>query len=153
MPIRKITTLCLVHRHPKILLGMKKRGFGVNKWNGFGGKVAGSEDIEATAKRELLEECGLQARQLEKLGFLSFEYPSADEIVETHIFKVSKFTGVPAESEEMRPRWFATDRIPYDQMWPDDRLWLPLFLAGKNFRGRFVFNPDYQITDHKLTEI
>jgi hypothetical protein len=56
-----------------------------------------------------------------------------------HVFRVDRFSGEPVETEEMRPEWFPVDAIPYDQMWPDDRYWLPLFLAGKKFRTRFLF--------------
>ena len=57
--IKKIlTTLCIIHQHPRVLLGMKKRGFGVGRWNGFGGKVQREETIEDAAKRELREEAG-----------------------------------------------------------------------------------------------
>ena len=31
-------TLCFLLAGERILLGMKKRGLGVGKWNGFGGK-------------------------------------------------------------------------------------------------------------------
>lgn len=34
-----------------VLLGMKKRGFGAGKWNGFGGKVQPGETIEEAARR------------------------------------------------------------------------------------------------------
>jgi hypothetical protein len=33
----------LIHKEGKLLLGMKKRGFGMNKYNGFGGKVEKGE--------------------------------------------------------------------------------------------------------------
>ncbi|CAN0505072.1 unnamed protein product, partial [Ectocarpus sp. 12 AP-2014] len=33
----------------EILLGMKKRGFGEGKWNGFGGKVESGESVEEAA--------------------------------------------------------------------------------------------------------
>lgn len=33
------TTLCLLKRDNKILLAMKKRGFGKGKYNGIGGKI------------------------------------------------------------------------------------------------------------------
>ena len=36
---RKLLTLVFLREGGKVLLGMKKRGFGVGKWNGFGGKV------------------------------------------------------------------------------------------------------------------
>ena len=35
----------------EILLGFKKRGFGVGKWDGFGGKVEDQERNEDAAKR------------------------------------------------------------------------------------------------------
>lgn len=44
---RKVYTLIFVRdiANKKILLGLKKRGFGVNKWNGLGGKVEANETI------------------------------------------------------------------------------------------------------------
>lgn len=47
----KLLTLVLVVQPGKVLLGMKKRGFGVGKWNGFGGKVQPGETIEDAARR------------------------------------------------------------------------------------------------------
>ncbi len=44
-------TLVLVIEGNKILLGLKKRGFGVGWWNGFGGKINHDETIEEAAKR------------------------------------------------------------------------------------------------------
>lgn len=47
----KLLTLVLVVQPGRVLLGMKKRGFGAGKWNGFGGKVQPGETIEDAAKR------------------------------------------------------------------------------------------------------
>ncbi len=47
----KILTLVLIKKLTEVLLGYKKRGFGVHKWNGFGGKVNASESIEEAAVR------------------------------------------------------------------------------------------------------
>ncbi len=44
-PKRKILTLGFIRDGKKLLLGMKKRGFGAGKWNGFGGKVDPGETI------------------------------------------------------------------------------------------------------------
>lgn len=51
MSKNKILTLVHVHNSTKVLLGMKKRGFGVDRWNGFGGKVEANETIVEAAKR------------------------------------------------------------------------------------------------------
>lgn len=49
--MNKILTLVLVRDGKRILLGMKKRGFGEGRWNGFGGKVEKQETIIDGAKR------------------------------------------------------------------------------------------------------
>ena len=151
-----VTTLCLVHQHPKILLGLKKRGFGAGRWNGFGGKVHDGESIEEAARRELLEEAHIEALSLENAGTVNFEFESNQEIVEVNFFRVSDFTGQPVETDEMRPQWFSVDSIPFKEMWSDDAYWMPLFLEGKKFKGRFLFDKlstkEYQskIIEHEL---
>ncbi|XP_070218912.1 oxidized purine nucleoside triphosphate hydrolase isoform X1 [Bos mutus] len=47
----RLYTLVLVLQPQRVLLGMKKRGFGAGRWNGFGGKVHEGETIEDGAKR------------------------------------------------------------------------------------------------------
>jgi len=137
---RKILTLCIVQEQGRILLGMKKRGFGVGRWNGFGGKVNPDETLEAAALRELKEEAGIKALDLKELGVIEFEFSEKTEILEVHIFQSNRFSGEIIEGEEMRPQWFELDKIPYDQMWPTDSYWLPHLLVGKKFRGRAIFD-------------
>lgn len=148
-------TVCFIHKHPKVLLGMKKRGFGVGRWNGFGGKVKEGETIEEAALREVREEAGIAVKEIELYGIIDFEVKGKSEILEVHIFKGNDITGEPTESEEMRPDWFHVDDIPFDTMWPDDRYWFPLFLAGKKFKGRFLFDDsdNANILDHELIEV
>jgi 8-oxo-dGTP diphosphatase/2-hydroxy-dATP diphosphatase len=150
---KKILTLCIVHREGQVLLGMKKRGFGMGRWNGFGGKLAPGETLEEATRREMLEESGVEVGALEYVGILEFEYQATAEILETHVFRAWEFTGEPTETEEMRPQWFAMDEIPFDSMWPDDKYWLPLFLAGKKFKGKFLFGPEDSLIKQTLTEV
>ena len=42
---KKVLTLVYIRDEENILLGLKKRGFGTGKWNGFGGKVQPGESI------------------------------------------------------------------------------------------------------------
>jgi 8-oxo-dGTP diphosphatase/2-hydroxy-dATP diphosphatase len=158
--IKKLT-LCIVHDHPRILLGMKKRGmgvglsaekqgFGMGRWNGFGGKLEPGETLEDAARREVFEEAGLKVSSLEKMGEIEFEFVNDPQALEVSIFKVSSFEGEPMESDEMRPQWFHVDEIPFDQMWPDDKYWIPLFLEGKKFKGRFILEGQDKILDYKL---
>lgn len=146
-------TLCIICRPPSVLLGMKKRGFGAGRWNGFGGKVNKGETVEEAAKREVSEESGLLVNKLEKVGIIEFSWQNRPEIMRVHIYRVDSFENVPVETEEMRPRWFLADQLPYANMWPDDKFWLPLLLAGRLFKGKFTFNETDMILKHTLKQV
>lgn len=143
----------MICRNEEIFLGMKKRGFGVGRWNGFGGKVKDGESIEDGARREVLEECGMRVENLEEYGVIDFEFQGNPEILEVHVFSVTEFSGEPKESEEMRPQWFAFDAIPYNMMWSDDVYWLPLLLKGKKFKAKFLFDKNDKVLKHKIQEL
>ena len=59
-----------------------------------------------------------------------------------YVFTATDCDGDPRETEEATPLWTPIDAIPYDEMWADDRLWVPLMLAGTRFEGRFLFDGD-----------
>ncbi len=149
----------MIYQHPKVLLGMKKRRFGVGRWNGFGGKIEKGETLEQAATRELKEEVGIEAVKMEKQGILEFSFESDPAVLEVHIFRVTEFRGEPIETEEMKPQWFHVDHIPFEQMWSDDIHWFPFFLAGQKFRGKFLFdrpsNAEYsaKILKQELREV
>lgn len=149
---RTLLTLCIIQRRSRVLLGMKKRGFGAGRWNGFGGKVLPGETIEAAAKREIREEAGIDVKLAAKVGILEFEFKGKPGVLEVHVFKAEDFSGEPRETEEMRPQWFAETEIPFDGMWPDDRHWIPLFLADKKFAGKFKFGPGDRIIEQHLAQ-
>ena len=151
--MKKIFTLCVIYQHPRVLLGMKKRGFGAGKWNGFGGKVLPQETIIEGAVREIKEESNIDAAKLKEAGVIEFEFKGNSELLEVHIFGVEQFKGKPTESEEMKPRWFYIDEIPFEDMWPDDKYWFPLFLRGKKFKGKFLFGKSDLILEKELREV
>lgn len=151
--MKKLLTLCIIHQHPRVLLGMKKRGFGAGRWNGFGGKVQSEETIEGAAKRELREEAGIEIEFLEKVGIIDFEFKGNPEILQVHIFKSNNFSGELKESEEMKPQWWHINEIPFNEMWPDDIHWMPLFLSGKKFKGKFIFGESDIILEQELSEV
>lgn len=126
-------------------MAMKKKGFGIGKWNGVGGKVKQGETIETAALREMQEEIGISAglAQLESVGNLKFYFqgkPDWDEWM--HIFLVKDWQGEPMESDEMLPRWFKRQEIPFGDMWCCDKHWVPSVLQGKKIEGEVYFNPD-----------
>jgi len=149
----KLLTLGFILEKDKILLGMKKRGFGAGRWNGFGGKVQEGESIEEGMKREFMEECGVNVIKSDHFGKINFEFRGKPEILEVHFYRALEYTGTPVESEEMRPRWFDTNKIPFDSMWSDDPYWMPLFLKGKKFTGHILFDEKDQVIKAEVKEV
>lgn len=150
----KQTTLCLLVRPDEVLLAMKKRGFGIGKWNGAGGKLdfeKGDKDIVGAAIRETKEEIGVLIENPEKVGVFHFYFPHKKEWnQDVHLFLVKNWKGEPAESEEMAPKWFKTNEIPYDKMWDDDKHWLPHVLSGKKLEADFVFKEGNKIDNYNI---
>jgi len=66
-----------------------------------------------------------------------------------HVFSATDFEGTPTETPEAIPIWVDDDRVPYEEMWEDDRIWLPRLIAGEPFAGRFIFDADVML-DHEL---
>lgn len=143
--MRQATLLFLLKRSEgdvtSILLAMKKRGFGVGRWNGVGGKVAADESVEEAALRETHEEISVVAKDIMKVAELTFIFPHKpewDQVVHTYV--TDEWVGEPTESEEMAPKWFSVKDIPYKEMWPDDPLWIPQVLKGELVRATFTLS-------------
>lgn len=139
----KDTTLCFLVKEDKVLLAMKKRGFGAGKWNGVGGKLNEGESIKDAVVREASEEISvsIEPDHLRYHGSIKFSFdgkPDWDQ--EVHIFITEKWEGEPAESEEMSPQWYSHGELPFENMWLDDPYWLPKILEGKRIEGEFMFN-------------
>ncbi|MFA6190250.1 MAG: 8-oxo-dGTP diphosphatase [Candidatus Staskawiczbacteria bacterium] len=147
----KQATLCLLLKEDKILLAMKKRGFGVGRWNGVGGKVEFGEKIIDAAIREAKEEVGIEAKNLEKAGIFNFKFANKPEWNQTvTLFIAKEWEGEPIESEEMKPEWFSLSEIPYQNMWPDDIHWMPHVLNGKKVEADFMFDKEDSILEHNI---
>ncbi len=129
----------------EVLLAMKKRGFGEGKLNGVGGKIELGESVAAAAVREAQEEISVDINpsDLTKVGEIFFSFDQKpDWDIHCYVFLTDTWTGEPAESEEMAPSWFKYDQVPYDQMWVDDKFWLPQVLEGKRLKATFHFSSE-----------
>ncbi|KAJ3969721.1 hypothetical protein EV361DRAFT_963892 [Lentinula raphanica] len=140
-----------------ILLGFKKRGVGLHKYNGFGGKIEPGETALQAAGRELEEEAGIKS-SLKHIGVLLLFNEVEETAAHIDVYRGDGFEGTVTESDEMRPKWFSLESesgssdtdtvppIPFDQQWETDPHWFPLLLANKPFRGR----ADYRLDGGKL---
>ena len=91
-----------------------------NTWGIPGGSMELYETIEETAIRELKEEAGIKADELELVTILSgkeyyFEYPNGDKMCTVIVlFKVLNYTGdiKVADNESKQLKFFSLDNLP-----------------------------------------
>src|SRR3989344_311939 len=134
--LRKSTLVFLINKSEgnitDICLAMKKRGFGVNRWNGVGGKVDDQkETVEEAAKRETKEEINVSVKDLKKVAELSFYFPhnpAWDQIV--HVYLTESWDGDPKESEEMRPEWFLLKKYSFKKIGVECQFWVLKIFEG-----------------------
>jgi mutator protein MutT len=148
-------TLLFLRRDNEILLAMKKRGFGKDKWNGAGGKVEPGETITEALIREAQEEISITPTTYEKVADITFDelHENKRKTMHVHVFTCTQWIGNPEESKEMRPKWFKLDEIPYNNMWSDDHYWLPLILQGKKVIGTFKLNDRNEVVDYNVETV
>ena len=120
------TLLFLVDRN-RVLLIEKKTGHGMGKINAPGGKWDIGESLMACARREMLEETGIDAQPLGCVGELRFVERDGPQWL-GYVFVARQFSGAMTETPEARPFWCDVEGIPYHQMWTDDAIWLPKVL-------------------------
>ncbi len=142
----QLATLCYILSDGQLLLIRKKRGIGAGKINGPGGKVDPGEVPLAAAIREVQEEIGVTPLDPVLHGKVRFRF--ADGLVlHCMIYLAHRFEGEPCETEEAVPLWFPVDALPYQEMWEDDRHWLPWLLARQHFTGTVEVDGD-NVTRH-----
>ena len=142
-------TLMFVIEPTRVLLIRKKRGLGAGKINAPGGRIDPHETPVECAVRETQEELHITPVDPIEHGTLSFQFVDGLSLF-AHVFRSEAFLGTPMETEEATPHWFARDALPYDEMWADDRLWVPRLLRGERFDGHFLFDGD-RMLGHRLS--
>ena len=135
-------TLVYLVRGDSVLLMRKLRGHGAGKVNAPGGRVESGESVEACAMREVAEEVGIRVHALELRALLRYDDPAEGFAMAGFAFVSSDFEGTPARTAEADPFWCRIDEIPYDEMWENDRIWLPRVLRGERIRADFQFCRD-----------
>jgi 8-oxo-dGTP pyrophosphatase MutT (NUDIX family) len=144
-------TLCYPIIGQEVLLAVKKRRIGKDRWNGFGGGVEKTETIRQAAARELREESGLivSPESLEKMAIINFHNKRKDGSAlsyEIHVFLAGRWTGELKTTDEMSdPTWFDISGLPKEDMMPADRFWLPLILQGAKILGEVEYDSSQRI--------
>lgn len=138
-------TLCHPIVDGELLLIRKRRGLGEGNVVGAGGKIEDGETPREAARREMREELRVDPLGVEKCGEFAFHFRDEtpdDDSMFVHVFTADGVDGAPAATDEAVPEWHPVDEVPYDEMWVDDRIWVPHMLAGQSFTGTFVLADD-----------
>lgn len=116
-PILMVGAAILVVDEQNRLLLMKRSDSGL--WGPPGGSTEPGEYVEAAAKRETLEETGLEVGEMALFGVFSgpelyYKYPNGDEVYNVTIVYLSRdWRGaVKINEEHTEFGWFALDDIP-----------------------------------------
>jgi 8-oxo-dGTP diphosphatase len=137
--------LCYVISDGQVLLINKKTGLGKGLVNAPGGRIEEGESPAEAAVRELQEEVGITPIEPYEVGRLSFLFTNGFSL-SGRVFFAERYRGEPRESDEADPFWVPIDKIPYEKMWEDDRVWLPKALAGSYIEGRFIFEEEKMLS-------
>lgn len=147
-------TVGFLIKKPRILLGFKKRGLGQGNIIGIGGKVEQGETIDQGLIREFQEEVMVTPLKFEKLITLNFYFPYVDDPdacnQQVHAYRITEWNGIPKESEEIRPKWFDLDKIPFNSMWVDNKYWLLELISNKKLEASFLFDQELGIEDYQV---
>jgi mutator protein MutT len=152
MAIKESVLVYLV-KNRNVCLGMKKKGYSMGKWNGFGGKVEIGESKNEAAIREVKEEAGVKIQIKDLIKKASFYYHEMPEDWTVEIYVCSKWSGEIKESDEMRPEWFEISKLPLLQMWENDALWIERVLTQtKRLKGTFWHDENGKVAKYEIKE-
>lgn len=140
-------TLVFIIKGQEILLIEKKRGLGAGKINGPGGRLEPGETPAECAVRETQEELLITPLDVEPVGELNFQFTDGHSI-QGYVYKATDYEGTPTETDEANPVWTQIEDIPYENMWADDAVWMPLMLRSEPFIGKFLFDGDTMLGQH-----
>jgi 8-oxo-dGTP diphosphatase len=129
----------------QVLLINKKTGLGKGLVNAPGGHIEEGETAKEAAMREITEETGISVPEVTYKGRLDFQFTDGLKM-RGYIFFADQFTGELIETDEALPFWCKVEELPYDKMWEDDKLWLPLTLKGSEVTGRFIFDGESMLS-------
>ncbi len=101
---------CIVCSEDEVLL--IKNTYGPTKWTLPGGGVHKGESPESTAKREVLEEVGIEVKDIRYLGNFLYTREYKKDTVHCFVARVDSRDTTIQESEVAEAKWFPKQSLP-----------------------------------------
>lgn len=119
---KRTGTVCFIVKDNKILLALIEYSPNDRKWNGIGGFVNENESPEEAVIREMKEETFIDVKK-EDLA----KFKELDLDIHLIVYKISKWSGkLKIKDPSIKElKWFMFDEVPYDQMFEDNKEWVP----------------------------
>lgn len=80
-------------------------------------------------------------------------YKSESDVTKQHMihaYVCDEWSGELRPPEGYEAEWFALDEVPYSEMFPDRRYWLPMAFAGTPVEGEHIVGDGGEIVDHSV---
>jgi 8-oxo-dGTP diphosphatase len=121
----------IILNNGKVLLGKGKNSHGAGSWSFPSGHLEFKESIEACARREVMEEVGIEITNIREAAFTNDLFPGGRHYITLFVLAnpVSSNIGVMEPNKCERWEWFSWDNLPK-----------PLFIPVKNLL-RKGYNP------------
>ncbi|MEX2305403.1 MAG: 8-oxo-dGTP diphosphatase, partial [Waddliaceae bacterium] len=124
----------------------------LGKYNGLGGKMDKNEDALGCMKREIHEEAGIDALEMQLKGTINWtNFGPKGEDWMGFIFLITKFSGVVKDKcPEGTLEWVPISEIHRLPMWEGDRHFLPLVFDEdpRPFHGYMPYKNDKPLSWH-----
>lgn len=142
----------LVHclRSNQVLMMKRNKEPNLGLWVVPGGKIEVDESPYECAVRELREETGLTAHELQLRGIVSIVMPKLEQHCMQFLYAVTDFSGqLVTDEREGELRWWAEDAVRQLPMPADVSVSLPkvLDMSGAFYQAKCVFGAEWQLVE------
>ena len=137
-------------REGQILLMKRNKEPNLGLWVAPGGKIEAHESPYESAVRELREETGLRAHEVQLRGIASIVMPALTEPCIQFLFVVPRFSGMlVADEREGSLRWWAVDEALRLPMPSFNAGFLPRILDGSGTltQAKYVYDGAWRLVE------
>lgn len=148
----QLATICYIDNGEAFLMlhrNKKENDIHHGKWIGVGGKLEAGETPQACARREILEETGLEVTDMSLRGIITFPNLTPNCDWYAYVFKITGFEGELIDCPEGDLEWVPYDQVLMKPSWEGDWRFQSWLLENKPFfSASFSYEADKLVSYH-----